>query len=75
MKKLSEQLQDARTDRPDEWTMDRFIEMAEELEATIETAKGWVVDIQSSLRPAIQTTQSAMDDANMAKKVLEKLLS
>lgn len=34
--KLSEDLSKCRTDRPDEWTMDRFIQKAERLERRIQ---------------------------------------
>jgi len=36
---LSEQLQKARADRPDEWTMDRFARLATELEEKVEKLK------------------------------------
>jgi hypothetical protein len=34
--KLSEQLKRARTDRPDEWTMDRYIAKATEMEEALD---------------------------------------
>jgi len=37
--KLSEQLKRGRTDRPDEWTMDRYIAKAKEMEEALE----WII--------------------------------
>ena len=42
--KLSEDLQKGRVDRPDEWTMDRYIKSAQKLESYLEEIAGYSCD-------------------------------
>lgn len=47
--KLSEKLQNYRSDRPDEWTMDEFIRDAKELEKQVNKEQKLPVDLVSKL--------------------------
>ena len=43
---LSEQLQGSRADRPDEWTMDRWICMAKKLEGDLDSTLGRILELE-----------------------------
>jgi len=46
---LGIKLQDRRTDRPDEWSMDEYTRMAEKLHTELEAAKQELAELKASL--------------------------
>ncbi len=59
---LSEDLKKARSDRPDEWTMDRFINKAEKLEALIAEAARTLEGCRYSEMPMAEKLREALLD-------------
>jgi len=47
--RLSEELKLARADRPDEWTMDRFIKIAKNLEAKLDESRQALIGVDCKI--------------------------
>jgi len=69
---LSEDLAYWRAERPDEWTMDRFIRDAAKLEAEVERLRVELHDAVSG-RPSIVTLQAIGDENKRLKAEVERL--
>jgi len=72
--KLSEQLKRGRIDRPDEWTMDRYIRKAEEAEKAIRELVSITEDMSAGknvgnrLIVAWNTADEILEDSNKQPK-------
>jgi len=65
--RLSEQLRRGRIDRPDEWTMDRYLEKAETLENTIRE----LVDVSEDMSNGRDVGNRLIAAWNVADEILE----
>ena len=65
--KLSEQLKLARCERPDEWTIDRFIRLAAKMESTLKAAANWFEDpkFNCAWQDAADDCRKALDPNNV----------
>jgi len=69
--KLGKRMQNLRSDRPDEWSMDEFIRDAEEMQLRIDCMQSLIMDLHATLRAIQNSSNSMVSQCDEDRKRLE----